>query len=54
MAKFVRNDSGTIHSVDDGFVTPEGWEDVEEAVARSEAPDLLGAPEESPEAEVTA
>jgi hypothetical protein len=51
MAKYVRNDTGTLHSVDDGFTVPEGWEEVNEATARAEAPDLLGdapAPVEEP------
>lgn len=47
MAKFVRNDTGTIHSVGDDFDVPEGWEEVTEDVARTENPDLLG---ETPEA----
>lgn len=47
MAKFVRNDTGTIHSVGDDFDVPDGWEEVTEDVARTENPDLLG---EAPEA----
>jgi hypothetical protein len=56
MAKFVRNDSGTVHSVDDAFTVPEGWEELDEATARTEAPDLLGAAAEVPadDAEVAA
>ena len=42
MAKYVRNDTGTLHSVEDSFTVPEGWEEVDEATARAEAPDLLG------------
>jgi uncharacterized protein YbdZ (MbtH family) len=50
MAKYVRNDTGTLHSVDDDFTVPDGWEVVDESTARTEAPDLLGTP--APEAPV--
>jgi hypothetical protein len=48
MAKYVRNDSGTIHSVEDSFATPEDWEDVDEVTARAEAPALLGDEPDAP------
>jgi hypothetical protein len=50
MAKYVRNDTGSLHSVDDDFTVPDGWEEVDETTARTEAPDLLGTP--APEAPV--
>lgn len=30
MTKFVRNDSGTVHSVPDDFTLPDGWEEATE------------------------
>lgn len=53
MAKYVRNDSGTVHSVDDSFTVPEGWDEIAEATARTEYPELVGdAPaEEAPAVE---
>lgn len=50
MAKFVKNPSGTVHSVSDDFQLEEGWEEVTEAEA---SPQLLGT-ESDPEVDFTA
>lgn len=43
MTKYIRNDVGGIHSVENSFVLPNiGWSFIKEDEARAENPDLFG------------
>lgn len=43
MTKYIRNDEGGIHSVEDDFALPaQGWSFIKEDEARTEHPNLFG------------
>lgn len=42
MAQYIRNESGTVHSVADDADILDGWDTVTEAEARAENPALFG------------
>lgn len=42
MSKYIRNADGGVHSVNDDFDLPEGWEEIEESEAREANPALFG------------
>jgi hypothetical protein len=42
MSKYIKNEDGGIHSVDDDFALPKGWAEVSEDDARSAHPALFG------------
>ena len=49
MTRFIRNDEGGIHSVEDDFRLPaQGWSFIEEDEARAEHPALFGPRVEDP------
>jgi hypothetical protein len=52
MAKYVINEAGGTHSVNDDFELPDGWEEVDESTVRQVNPGLLGEAPAEPAADV--